>query len=72
MAEITYRDAVARGIAQEMARDPDVVFLGEDVAKAGGVFNDDLIDAYIELKMQEVTRFRAATHPLEFQMYYSI
>jgi len=38
MAELTYRDAVARGIAQEMARDPDVVFLGEDIAKAGGVF----------------------------------
>jgi pyruvate dehydrogenase E1 component beta subunit len=38
MAELTYRDAVARGIAQEMTRDPDVVFLGEDVAGAGGVF----------------------------------
>jgi pyruvate/2-oxoglutarate/acetoin dehydrogenase E1 component len=38
VAELTYRDAVARGIAQEMARDPDVVFLGEDVARAGGVF----------------------------------
>src|SRR6478752_4802299 len=38
MAELTYRDAVARGIAQEMKRDPDVVFLGEDVAGAGGVF----------------------------------
>ena len=38
MAELTYRDAVARGIAQEMARDSDVVFLGEDIAKAGGVF----------------------------------
>ena len=38
MAELTYRDAVARGIAQEMERDPRVVFLGEDVAKAGGVF----------------------------------
>ncbi len=38
MAELTFRDAVARGIAQEMERDPDVVFLGEDVAKAGGVF----------------------------------
>ena len=38
MAELTYRDAVARGIAQEMTRDPDVVFLGEDVGKAGGVF----------------------------------
>ncbi|HJY56566.1 MAG TPA: transketolase C-terminal domain-containing protein, partial [Streptosporangiaceae bacterium] len=38
MAVITYREAVARGIAQEMRRDPDVVFLGEDVAAAGGVF----------------------------------
>ena len=38
MAELTYRDAVIRGIAQEMERDHDVVFLGEDVAKAGGVF----------------------------------
>ncbi|MBV9634524.1 MAG: alpha-ketoacid dehydrogenase subunit beta, partial [Methylobacteriaceae bacterium] len=38
MAELTYREAVARGIAQEMERDPDVVFLGEDVAAAGGVF----------------------------------
>ncbi|MCR4281976.1 MAG: alpha-ketoacid dehydrogenase subunit beta, partial [Bauldia sp.] len=38
MAELTYRDAVARGIAQEMERDPDVVFLGEDIASAGGVF----------------------------------
>jgi acetoin:2,6-dichlorophenolindophenol oxidoreductase subunit beta len=35
---ITYREAVARGIAQEMRRDDRVVFLGEDVAAAGGVF----------------------------------
>ena len=38
MAELTYRDAVAAGIEQEMARDESVVFLGEDVAAAGGVF----------------------------------
>ncbi len=38
MAEMTYRDAVARGITQEMARDPNVVLLGEDVGAAGGVF----------------------------------
>jgi acetoin:2,6-dichlorophenolindophenol oxidoreductase subunit beta len=35
---ITYREAVARGIAQEMRRDERVVFLGEDIAAAGGVF----------------------------------
>jgi len=39
--------------------------------KAGGVFSDDLIDGYIDLKMQEVTKFRAATHPLEYQLYYA-
>ena len=38
MAELTYREAVAAGIAQEMERDERVVFLGEDVADAGGVF----------------------------------
>jgi pyruvate dehydrogenase E1 component beta subunit len=38
MAQLTYREAVAAGLAQEMARDTSVVFLGEDVAAAGGVF----------------------------------
>jgi pyruvate dehydrogenase E1 component beta subunit len=38
MAELTYREAVAAGIAQEMARDERVVMLGEDIAGAGGVF----------------------------------
>ncbi len=38
MAELTYREAVARAIAQEMERDPTVCFIGEDIAAAGGVF----------------------------------
>ena len=38
----------------------------------GGVFTDDVIDAYIALKMQEVTRLRMTTHPVEFDMYYSV
>ena len=38
----------------------------------GGVFSNEMIDAYIELKMQEVTRFRMTTHPIEFDMYYSL
>jgi glutamine synthetase len=48
------------------ALDKDREFL-----KAGDVFSDDLIDGYIDLKMQEVTKFRAATHPLEYQLYYA-
>jgi glutamine synthetase len=43
-----------------------------DFLKAGNVFSDDLIDAYIALKMAEVTRVRMATHPLEFELYYSL
>jgi pyruvate dehydrogenase E1 component beta subunit len=38
VAELSYREAVARGIAQEMRRDPTLVMLGEDIAGAGGVF----------------------------------
>ena len=38
----------------------------------GGVFSNDMIDAYIELKMEEVTTFRMTTHPVEFAMYYSL
>jgi glutamine synthetase len=47
--------------------DKDRAFL-----KAGGVFNDDFIDSYIELKMTEVARFEMTPHPVEFQMYYSV
>ena len=38
MAQLTFREAIARGIAQEMRRDESVVFLGEDIGAAGGVF----------------------------------
>ena len=43
-----------------------------DFLKAGDVFSDDLIDAYIDLKMENVTRLRMTTHPVEFDMYYSL
>lgn len=38
----------------------------------GGVFNDLILDSYIELKMKEVERLRMTTHPVEFDMYYSL
>jgi glutamine synthetase len=40
--------------------------------KKGGVFNDDFIDSYIELKMKDVIRFEHTPHPVEFEMYYSV
>ncbi|WOI52746.1 type I glutamate--ammonia ligase [Parvularcula sp. LCG005] len=48
------------------ALDADREFL-----KKGNVFNDDQIDAYIELKMAEVVRYNTTPHPVEFDMYYS-
>ncbi len=49
------------------ALDQDREFL-----KVGGVFSDDLIDGYLDLKMDEVTRLRMTSHPVEFDMYYSL
>ncbi len=56
------------------ALDEALVYLDKDreFLTRGGVFSNDLIDAYIELKMEEVTRFRMTTHPIEFDMYYSL
>jgi glutamine synthetase len=48
------------------ALDADRAFL-----TAGGVFSDDMLNAYIKLKMADVTRIRMTTHPVEFDMYYS-
>ncbi|HRB29386.1 MAG: type I glutamate--ammonia ligase [Nitrosomonas sp.] len=43
-----------------------------DFLTRGGVFSNDMIDAYIQLKMAEVTRLRMTTHPVEFELYYSL
>ena len=43
-----------------------------DFLTRGGVFSNEFIDAYIDLKMEEVTRIRMTTHPIEFDMYYSV
>jgi len=50
----------------------DALDADRDFLKAGGVFTDDMIDGYIALKMEEVTRLRMSTHPVEFDLYYSM
>ena len=50
----------------------DALDADREFLTAGGVFSDDLIDGYIRLKMEEVTRLRMTTHPVEFDMYYSL
>ncbi|WP_428354667.1 glutamate--ammonia ligase [Methyloprofundus sp.] len=61
---------------------PQVAFSFDEALKAldedrefltnGGVFTDDVIDGYIDLKNEEVQRLRMSTHPVEFEMYYSL
>ncbi|MEO1709513.1 MAG: type I glutamate--ammonia ligase [Pseudomonadota bacterium] len=67
-AELAEIPTVCRSLREALeSLDADRAFL-----KAGGVFTDDMIDAYIELKMEEVERFEMAPHPVEFDMYYSV
>ncbi|MAH55016.1 MAG: glutamine synthetase, partial [Aestuariibacter sp.] len=59
---------VASSLEQALeALDNDREFL-----TAGGVMSNDMIDAYIELKSEEVTKLNMSTHPVEFDMYYSV
>ena len=55
MAELTYREAVSEAIAQEMRRDENVVFLGEDIAAAGGVFKTTvgLLDEFGDKRVRD-------------------
>jgi len=65
--ELAGLPTVCAGLDEALAAlDADRAFLTE-----GGVFTDDQIDAYIDLKMEEVTALRMQTHPVEFQLYYS-
>jgi len=50
----------------------DYLDKGREFLTRGGVFSNDMLDAYIDLKMEEVTSFRMTTHPIEFAMYYSL
>lgn len=55
MAQLSYRDAVAAAIAQEMRLDENVLILGEDIAEAGGVFKTTvgLLDEFGELRVRD-------------------
>jgi len=67
---------------EEEAKIPQVAFSFDEALKAldedrafltdGGVFDNDVINGYIELKAEEVQRYRASVHPCEYDMYYSV
>jgi glutamine synthetase len=58
-------------VAQSLEEALNALSADRDFLKKGDVFTDDLIDGYIELKMEEVLRLKMSTHPAEFDMYYS-
>ena len=67
-AELAKIPTVAGSLREALAAlDSDRAFL-----KAGGVMTDDMIDAYIELRMTENMRYEMTPHPVEFDMYYSV
>jgi glutamine synthetase type I len=64
-------DAKIPTVCHSLDQALDYLDKGRAFLTKGGVFTDAYIDAYIELKLQEVTRFRMTTHPVEFDMYYA-
>ena len=67
-AELAEIPTVAGSLREALAAlDADRAFL-----KAGGVMTDDMIDAYIELRMSENMRYEMTPHPVEYDMYYSV
>ncbi len=58
-------------VAASLREALDALDTDRDFLKAGGVMDDDQIDAYIELKMEEVMRYDMTPHPVEYDMYYS-
>ncbi len=59
-------------VASSLGQALDALDADRDFLKAGGVFTDSQIDGYIELKREEVALLDSTTHPVEFQMYYSL
>ncbi|MFN3867854.1 MAG: type I glutamate--ammonia ligase [Hyphomicrobiaceae bacterium] len=67
-AELAQIPTVSGSLREALASlDKDRGFL-----KAGGVMNDDMIDAYIELRMEENMKYEMTPHPVEYDMYYSV
>ncbi len=59
-------------VASSLEQALDCLAEDRDYLKAGGVFSDDMIDSYIALKREEVEFLNMTTHPVEFEMYYSV
>ncbi len=59
-------------VASSLSQALDALDQDREFLKAGGVFTDDMIDGFIDLKAEEVEQLNMTTHPVEFDMYYSL
>ena len=59
-------------VAHSLDQALDALDADREFLKVGGVMSDEMIDAYIALKMEHVHRLRMSTHPAEFDLYYSV
>jgi glutamine synthetase len=65
-------DALVPTVCHSLDQALDCLAADHAFLTKGGVFTESMLEAYIELKMGEVTRLRQSTHPIEFDMYYSL
>jgi len=65
-------EAAIQTVAFSLDEALDALLKDHEFLTAGGVFSKDLIDGYVTLKRLETTRLRMTTHPVEFEMYYSL
>jgi len=59
-------------VAASLEEAIDALDKDREFLTAGGVFTDDMIDGYIALKQEEITQLNMTTHPVEFDLYYSL
>ena len=59
-------------VAHSLEMALDALEADKDFLLKGGVFTPDMLDAYVELKREDVRRLNTTTHPVEFDMYYSL
>ena len=71
MFRFTRPDELGKQVIQHLMKDFKNLDKDRKFLTAGEVFTDDQIDAYIDLKFQEIYKFEHTPHPIEFEMYYS-
>jgi glutamine synthetase len=68
----SHETAELGSVATSLGEALQALNVDRDFLKVGNVFTDDIIESYINLKAEEIKRLQMTTHPLEFELYYSL